>query len=195
MIEHLVIADLQSLSRSSSMCVCTVSTYMQVTGRIRHIMQLKALSKYGLPSRFINIAVPVNFFHRERALGGKTFPLTAPAGFTPLASADLVWAAVPELALLVEEEGCVGIASGVGITPASCSEACEILGKVGLCTDGWRREAWFAIHHEGVEGKQNTEIYLVLIVHRFHHHSHTPNQGWTILLLMVKYGEFCMMRK
>ena len=86
MIDHLVIADLQSLRRSPSMCVCT---YMQVTGRIRHIMRLKASSKYGLPSRFINIAVPVNFFHRERALGGKTFPLTAPAGFTPLASADL----------------------------------------------------------------------------------------------------------
>ena len=43
---------------------------------------------------------------------------------------------------------------------------------------------------KGLRVNQNTEIYLVLIVHRFHHHSHTDNQGWTILLLTVKYRGF-----
>ena len=92
-----------------------------------------------LPNRFINIAVPVNFFHRERAFG-TFFPNIAPAGFTPLVSAGLVNAA-SAAALLVEEEGAVGSIS-VDAIPENCPDTEGIL--KGFGAEGGRREAGVA---------------------------------------------------
>ena len=101
----------------------------------------------GLPNRLINIAVPVNFFHRERAFG--IFPIIAPGCLAPAASLGLVW--VAPAPLLVEEGRGIGLLS-VGATPAEeCPDAEEIQVEavIGLWADGWRREAWFANSMQG----------------------------------------------
>ena len=88
----------------------------------------------GLPNRLINIAVPVNFFHLERAFG--TFPSIAPGCFTPAVSVGLAGAG--PAALLVEEEGAVGLISVGAIPVEECPATEEIQGEafIGLLADG-----------------------------------------------------------
>ena len=83
----------------------------------------------GLPSRFINIAVPVNFFHLERAVGGGPFPVTAAGAFIPLASPGLAGAAVPPL---VEGKGDEGL--GLVDTVPEATEGMH--GEVGWLEEG-----------------------------------------------------------
>ena len=88
----------------------------------------------GLPNRFINIAVPVNFFHLERAFG-KGFPIIAPGAFKPLASVGLAEAG--PTVLLVEGEGAVGLGL-VDTVPDDCpaTEVIEVEALVGWFAEG-----------------------------------------------------------
>ena len=88
----------------------------------------------GLPNRFINIAVPVNFFHRERAFG--IFPIIAPGCFTPAASVGL--GCTGPVALLVEEDRAEGLLSVGAIPVEECPGTEEIQGGafIGLLADG-----------------------------------------------------------
>ena len=97
----------------------------------------------GLPNRLINIAVPVNFFHLERAFGNP-FPIIAPGAFNPPASIGLV-GAVPTV-LLVEGEGA---AAGLGLVDTvteDCpdTEVIQVEALMGWFAEGGRRDAWFA---------------------------------------------------
>ena len=82
----------------------------------------------------MNIAVPVNFFHRDLAVG--TFIAAAPGGFNPAASVGLVCAG--PAALLVEVERAVGLLSVGAIPVEECPGTEEIQGEafVGLLADG-----------------------------------------------------------
>ena len=98
-----------------------------------------------LPNRLINIAVPVNFFHLERAFGNfAPFPKD-PAGFTLLPSVGFDWT-VP--VVLLDEEGWVAGWISVEATPDEDNwpEAMDAEGEagIGLRADCWTRDAWFA---------------------------------------------------
>lgn len=110
---------------------------------LSNMQKIASLGKV-LPSLLINIAVPVNFFHLERALG--TFPLPKdPVDFSPAASVGF---GCTETDALLDEEGwAVGLRS-VDATPEedSCPEATDAHGEagIGLRADCWRRVSWLA---------------------------------------------------
>ena len=93
----------------------------------------KSIFGTGLPNRFINIAVPVNFFHLDIAVGlGSAFPII-PAGFTPLESAGLA-EAIPIVVLLIGVVDAAGTAGLEIIGPEGCPATVVI--RVGALTDG-----------------------------------------------------------
>ena len=98
-----------------------------------------------LPSRLINIAVPVNFFHLERAFGNfAPFPKD-PDGFKPVASLGFAW---PEADVLLDDEGWAAGLLSVDATPEEdiWPEAIDAEGEagIGLRADCWTRVAWLA---------------------------------------------------
>ena len=98
-----------------------------------------------LPSRLINIAVPVNFFHLERAFGNfAPFPKD-PDGFKPVASLGFAW---PEADVLLDEDGWTAGLISVDATPEEeiWPEAIDAEGEagIGLRADCWTRVVWLA---------------------------------------------------
>ena len=77
----------------------------------------------GLPNRFINMAVPVNFFHLDRAFG-TAFPIFG-AGFGAAVSVCLVVAVLTALLIGVEE-----VAGNVGLE-IMVAEDCPV--TVAVC--------------------------------------------------------------
>ena len=110
---------------------------------LSNMQKIASLGKV-LPSRLINIAVPVNFFHLERALGTFPFPKD-PVDFNPAASVGLGCTGTDPL--LVEEGWAAGLRS-VEATPEedNCPEATDADGEagIGLRADCWRRGSWLA---------------------------------------------------
>ena len=137
-----------------------------------------------LPSRLINIAVPVNFFHLERAFGNfAPFPKD-PDGFKPVASVGFAW---PEADVLLDEDGWTAGLISVDATPEEeiWPEAIDAEGEagIGLRADCWTRVAWLANGLNGFYRILNGIRLFKLIT----------EQGWFNVhnfMFLISIGEF-----
>ena len=97
---------------------------------LSNMQKMAGLGKV-LPNRLINIAVPVNFFHLERAFGNFAPLPNDPDGFNPAASVAFVGT---EAVVLLDEEGrAAGLISVEALSEEdSCPEATDVHGEAGI---------------------------------------------------------------